>query len=89
MDTARQGKGHDKKANDTGIKKANVQGNNWFIVRKKNVVYIGKIWKLRCETLKFENVKFNFRSENWEKMVKVGDGKMWELGKPKNKFRVG
>lgn len=35
MDTARQGKGHDKKANDTGIKKANVQGNNWFIVRKK------------------------------------------------------
>lgn len=61
MDTARQGKGHDKKANDTGIKKANVQGNNWFIVRKKNVVYIGKIWKLRCETLKFENVKFNFK----------------------------
>ena len=48
------------------------------------MIRIGKFWKLRCETLKFENVKFNFRSENWEKMVKVGNGKMWELGKPKN-----
>lgn len=50
-----------KKANDRGIKKANVQGEYWFIVRKKFLVGIGKNWKLRCETLKFENVKFNFK----------------------------
>ena len=50
-----------KKTNDRGIKKANVQGNNWFIVRKKFLVRIGKIWKLRYETLKFENMKFNFK----------------------------
>ena len=28
---------------------------------EKIVVGIGKIWKLRYETLKFENVKFNFK----------------------------
>lgn len=61
MDKARQGKGHEKKANDTGIKKANVQALNCDIVRKKIVSRIGKIWKLRCETLEFGIVKFNFK----------------------------
>lgn len=62
------GKGYGKERQGTrqkrrtiqGIKGRTFRGNKWFKVRKKIVRGNGKIWKLRCETLKFENVKFNF-----------------------------
>lgn len=55
----------------------NVQGDNWFIVRKKFVVRIGKLWNLRYETLKFKNVKFNFKISDVGKWWKNGKSREW------------